>query len=178
MNLRKWGYKFYHEPRWAAFWYLMTGILCALTCLTLSRTGYLPWDDVTALLLGFFVPVLTYGFKELMGWYKYPLRYSQYAISEKYLELSNEYMEQERWKDALHCLELILHDMPDHLRVLYNAALCKEKLGDSDGANACITEYLKTKQDDVEALELQKRVGATAGTRTRVPGLEGLDHNP
>jgi tetratricopeptide (TPR) repeat protein len=178
MSLRKWGYKVYREPRWAVFWYLTTGTLCALTCLALSRTGYLPWDDGTALLLGFFVPIVIYAFKERMGWYEYPLRYSQYAISEKYLELSIEYMEQERWKDALHYLELILHDMPDHLRVLYNATICKEKLGDFEGANDCIIEYLKSKPDDIDALELQKRVGAATGTRTRVPSLEGLDHNP
>ena len=177
MSLRKWGYKFYKEPKWAIFWYLITGTLCALTCLALSRTGYLPWDDVTALLLGFFVPVVTYGFKELMGWYEYPRRYSQYAVSEKYLELSLEYMENERWEDALHYLELILHDMPGHLRVLFNAAVCKERLRDFQGANMHITEYLKEKPDDQEALDLQKRVGAATGTRTRVASLEGSHHN-
>jgi tetratricopeptide (TPR) repeat protein len=178
MNLRKWGYKFTREHKWAVFWYLMTGTLCALTCLGLSRTGYLPWDDMTALLLGFFVPIVTYGFKELMRWYEYPRRYSHYAVSEKYLELSLEYMEKKSWKDALQYLEVILHEMPGHLRVLYNAALCKERIGDLEGANIYITEYLKEKGDDLEALALKERIGAATGTRTRVSSLEGSNHNP
>ncbi len=94
-------------------------------------------------------------------------------MSEKYLELSLEYMEQERWKDALRCLDLILQDMPDHLRALYNAAVCREKLGDYEGANMCITEYLKGKPEDNEALNLKRRIGAATGTRTRVASLEG-----
>jgi len=157
MGLKKWGYKFYREPKWAVFWYLMAGTLCALTCLALSRTGFLPWDDVTALLLGSFVPIVTYSFKELMGWYEYPRRYAQYAVSEKYLELSLEYMEREQWQDALYYLDLILQDIPGHLRALYNAAVCRERLGDYEGANVCITEYLKGKPEDSEALDLQKR---------------------
>ena len=178
MSLRKWGYKFYKEPKWVAFWYLMTGVLCALTCLVLSRTGFLPWDDLTALLLGFFVPIVVYGFKEIMGWYEYPRRYSEYAVTERYLELSLEYMEKERWKAALHNLEIILHEMPGHLRVLYHAAICKEKMGDFEGAGYYVAEYLKAKPDDNDAIELQKRVGAATGTRTRVTSLEGSYHNP
>jgi tetratricopeptide (TPR) repeat protein len=166
MSLRKWGYKFARVRKWAIFWYLMTGTLCALTCLALSRTGFLPWDDVTALLLGFFVPIVTYSFKELMGWYEYPRRYSNYAVSERYLELSFEYMKKEQWQDALHYLELILHAMPDHKRALYNAAICKERLGDSEGAGMYITNYLQGNPDDKEAIEIQKRVGAETISRT------------
>jgi tetratricopeptide (TPR) repeat protein len=178
MNLRKWGYKFARESRWAVFWYLMTGTLCAVTCLGLSRTGYLPWDDMTALLLGFFVPIVTYGFKELMRWYEYPRRYSLYAVSERYLELSLEYMEKKNWKDALQYLEAILQEMPGHLRALYSAAVCKERIGDLEGASTYVTEYLRGKPDDSEALALRRRIGATAGNRTRVASLEGLHHNP
>ena len=177
MDLRKWGHRFYREPKWAVLWYLTTGSLCAFTCLILSRTGFLPWDDGTALLLGFFVPIVTYSFKELMGWYEYPRRYAQYAVSEKYLELSLEYMEQERWEDALQYLDLILQDMSGHLRALYNAAACKERLGDYEGANMCIIEYLKGKPEDDEALDFKKRIGAATGTRTRVASLEGSHHN-
>ena len=163
MSVQKWGYKFSRERKWAVVWYLMTGTLCGLTCLVLSRTGFLPWNDVTAFLLGFFVPIVTYSFKELMGWYEYPRRYSNYAVSERYLELSLEYIDQEHWEDALQYLEKILHAMPDHQRALYNAAICKEKLGDQEGASLYIREYLKGIPNDIEALNLQKRVGATDG---------------
>ncbi|TFG27219.1 tetratricopeptide repeat protein [Candidatus Thorarchaeota archaeon] len=163
LSLRKWGYKFSRERKWAVFWYLMTGTLCGLTCLVLSRTGFLPWDDVAAFLLGFFVPIVTYSFKELMGWYEYPRRYSDYAVSERYLELSLEYIEQERWEDALQYLEKILYAMPDHQRALYYAAMCKEKLGNHEEASQYIKEYLRKRPSDVEALELQKRVGAASG---------------
>ena len=163
MSLQKWGHKFSREGKWAVVWYLITGFLCALTCLVLSRAGFLPWDDVTALLLGFFVPIVTYSFKELMGWYEYPRRYSNYAVSERYLELSLEYIEQERWSDALQYLEKIIHEIPNHQRALYNAAMCKEKLGDNEGARAYIGEYLKGRSNDIMALELQKRVGAATG---------------
>ncbi len=163
MSLRKWGYKFYREPKWAVFWYLLTGTLTALTCLVLSRLGFLPWNDVTALLLGFFVPIVVYGFKEVMRWYEYPLRYSQYAVTERYLELSIEYMEKGRWDEASHNLSLILEEMPGHLRALYYAAICREKLGDNEGAAEYILEYLREKPGDSEALQLQERVGAASG---------------
>lgn len=163
MDAKKWLYKINKEPKWIVTWYLTTGVLCALTCLVLSRTGYLPWDDITALLLGFFVPIVTYSFKEIMRWYEYPRRYSSYAITERHLELALEYIENERWQDALHNLDLILVNMPDHQRGLYYSAVCKEKLGDYMGSNEDITEYLKIKPDDNDALELQKRVGATSG---------------
>ena len=163
MDTKKWLFKINNEPKWIVTWFLTTGILCALTCLALSRTGYLPWDDVTALLLGFFVPTVTYTIKEIMGLYKYPSRYSSYAISERYLELALEYVAEEKWKDALHYLDIVLKAMPDHQRVLYYSAICREKLGDIEGSNENITLYLKGKPDDPEALELQKRVGAASG---------------
>ena len=158
MDTKKWLYKINKEPKWIVTWFLTTGILCALTCLLLSRTGYLPWDDVTALLLGFFVPVVTYTIKELMGLYEYPRRYSTYATSERYLELSLEYMENERWKEALSHLERILKVIPDHQRALFNAAVCRERLGDNDGAYADITSYLRRTPTDSEARDLQRRV--------------------
>ncbi|MFW9927299.1 MAG: tetratricopeptide repeat protein [Candidatus Thorarchaeota archaeon] len=163
MSLRKWGYKFYREPRWAVFWYLMVGVLCALTCLALSRTGFLPWDDVTALLLGFFVPIVVYSFKEIMGWYEYPIRYRTYAVTERNLELAIEYIENERWDEALEQLNLILYQLPDHLRALYYVSVCKEKLGENEQAMKSMTEYLKHKPDDNEAQELRRRVGAASG---------------
>jgi tetratricopeptide (TPR) repeat protein len=158
MDTKKWLYKINKEPKWIITWFLTTGILCALTCLALSRTGYLPWDDVTALLLGFFVPVVTYTIKEMMGLYKYPRRYSLYATSERYLELSLEYMKGERWENALSILELILREIPDHKRALFNAAICREKLGDNEGAHADITAYLMGAPHDLDAIALQKRV--------------------
>lgn len=161
MDTKKWLYKINKEPKWIVTWFLTTGVLCGLTCLILSRTGYLPWDDMTAFLLGFFVPIVTYSFKEIMGWYEYPRRYSSYAISERYLELSIEYIAKEEWQKALHNLNLILQSMPDHQRAQYYAAVCKEQLGDLDGAKENIANYLEMNPADSDAMELQKRVGAT-----------------
>ena len=161
MDTKKWLYKINKEPKWIITWFLTTGFLCALTCLILSRTGYLPWDDITALLLGFFVPVVTYTIKEFMGLYKYPRRYSTYATSERYLELSLEYIENERWKEALSHLELILNAILGHQRALFNAAICREKLGDNEGAYTDITSYLRRNPSDEEARDLQCRVVAT-----------------
>jgi hypothetical protein len=158
MDTKKWLYKINKEPRWIVAWYVTTGVLCGLTCLALSRTGYLPWDDVTAFLLGFFVPIVTYSFKEIMRWYEYPRRYSSYAISERYLELALEQIEREDWMEALKNLNLITRSMPDHIRAQYYSAICQVKLGDFEGANESITLYLKLKPEDTEALELQKRV--------------------
>ena len=163
MDAKKWLYKINKEPKWIVTWYLTTGVLCALTCLILSRAGFLPWDDVTALLLGFFVPVVTYSFKEGMRWYEYPRKYSIYAISERHLELSLEYMKKEKWLDALQNLDLILQSIPGHQRALYYAAVCKENLGDYKGSTETIIEYLKGKPDDSEAHELLKRVDAASG---------------
>jgi len=161
MDTKKWLYKINKEPKWIVTWFLTTGILCALTCLALSRTGYLPWDDITALLLGFFVPVVTYTIKELMGLYEYPRRYSTYATSERYLELSQEYMEKERWDDALVHLNRILDAIPGHQRALFNTAICREKLGDHKGAYTAITSYLSKTPNDMEARDLQARMKAT-----------------
>lgn len=163
MDTKKWLYKINKEPKWIVTWFLTTGILCALTCLALSRTGYLPWDDVTALLLGFFVPIVTYTIKEFMGLYKYPRRYSTYATSERYLELSLEYMENNRWDEALAKLDLILKAIPGHQRALFNAAICRERLGDTQGAYADITTYLKRAPSDIDARNLRKRVESVMG---------------
>jgi hypothetical protein len=162
LDTKKWLYKINKEPKWIIAWYLTTGILCGLTCFGLSRTGYLPWDDVTAFLLGFFVPIVTYSFKEIMGWYEYPRRYSSYAVSERYLELSLEFMKNERWQGALHNLNRITESMPDHMRAQYYSAICKEKMGDYEGANENISIYLRIMSNDNEAIELQKRVSAAS----------------
>ncbi len=159
MDTKKWLYKINKEPKWIVTWFLTAGILCALTCLVLSRTGYLPWDDTTALLLGFFVPVVTYTIKELMGLYEYPRRYSTYAASERYLELSLEYMANDHWDKALTHLERILLVIPGHQRALFNTAICKERLGDYEGSYAAIASYLSITPNDLEARELQTRVG-------------------
>jgi tetratricopeptide (TPR) repeat protein len=145
-------------PKWQVVWYLTNSIFAALTCLALSRLGYLPWGDIEALLLGFFVPLGVYGFKSINGWYRYKGRYSSYAVTEKYYEVARELLEREDWESALRYLEAILRAMPDHLRALYYASVCKEMLGDRKGADDYITEYLKEKPDDSEALQLRDRV--------------------
>jgi tetratricopeptide (TPR) repeat protein len=126
--------------------------------LALARWGFLPWGDLEALLLGFFVPLGVYGFKTINGWYRYKGRYGAYAVTEKYYELALELIEKEDWRDALRYLETILRVMPDHLRALYYTSVCKEKIGDKEGANVHITEYLRANPDDDEALLLQARV--------------------
>ncbi|MDH4213814.1 MAG: hypothetical protein OEV85_07830 [Candidatus Thorarchaeota archaeon] len=158
MNLRELSDAVLIEPKWQAVWYLTNSTFASLTCLALSRWGYLPWDDVTALLLGFFVPLGIYGFKSINGWYRYKIRYGTYAVTEKNLELALELIDKEEWKRALRYLNYILKIMPGHTRALYYSAVCKEKLGDPIGANTSIGEYLKNNPSDMEALALSERV--------------------
>ncbi|MHA2235036.1 MAG: tetratricopeptide repeat protein [Candidatus Thorarchaeota archaeon] len=158
MNLRELADATLSQPKWQAVWYLTNSIFAALTCLALARWGYLPWNDLEAVLLGFFVPLGVYGFKSINGWYRYRGRYGSYAVSERYYELALEYVEREEWEPALRYLEYILKVMPDHLRALYYASVCREKLGDRRGASENIFDYLKEKPDDSEALQLQERV--------------------
>ncbi len=158
MNLRELADATLSQPKWQAVWYLTNSIFAALTCWALSRWGYLPWGDLEAILLGFFVPLGVYGFKTINGWYRYKGRYGAYAVSEKYYELALELVEREDWEESLKYLEAILRAMPDHTRALYYASICKEKLGDNEGASIHITEYLRSKPDDEDALLLQTRV--------------------
>lgn len=158
MKLRELADATLSQPKWQAIWYLTNSTFAALTCLVLSRLGYLPWGDLEALLLGFFVPLVVYGFKTINGWYRYKGRYGVYAVTEKYYELAVEYMEREEWSNALRHLESILRAMPDHLRALYYSSVCEEKIGNKEAAGIHITEYLRVKPDDVEAIQLQKRV--------------------
>jgi tetratricopeptide (TPR) repeat protein len=158
MNLRELSDAVLSEPKWQAIWYLTNSFFAALTCLALSRWGYLPWDDATAVLLGFFVPLGVYGFKSINGWYRYKSRYGMYAVTEKNLELALELIKEEEWKRALIYLDYILKIMPGHTRALYYSAVCKEELGDSANASARIAEYLKINPEDREALALSERV--------------------
>jgi tetratricopeptide (TPR) repeat protein len=158
MNLRELADATLSQPKWQAVWYLTNSILAALTCWALARWGYLPWNDVEALLLGFFVPLGVYGFKSINGWYRYKDRYGAYAVTERYFELALELIEREDWKAALRYLDAILRSIPDHLRAHYYASVCKEKLGDDEGASIHIAEYLRVKPDDEDALQLQTRV--------------------
>ena len=158
MNLRELADATFTQQKWKAVWYLTNSVFAALTCWALSRWGYLSWNDIEAILLGFFVPLGIYGFKTINGWNRYKGRYGTYAVTERYYELALELIEREDWKEALRYLEAILRAMPDHLRALYYVSMCKEQLGDKEGANIHITEYLKVKPDDEEALLIQTRV--------------------
>ncbi len=158
MKLRELADATLSQPKWQAIWYLTNSTIAALTCWALSRLGYLPWGDLEAILLGFFVPLGVYGFKTINGWYRYKGKYGAYAVTERYYELAVELIEREEWREALRYLEVILRAMPDHLRALYYTSLCKEMIGDTEGARVHISEYLKAKPDDDEALQLQARV--------------------
>ena len=158
MNLRELSNAVLSEPKWQAIWYIVNSIACAITCLLLSRYGFLPWDDLTAILLGFFVPLGVYGFKAANGWYRYKQRYGLYAWLDKNLELALDYINQERYDDALKILQLMLRNQPGHIRALYYSALCKEHIGDTAGALSDIEEYLAVKPEDTEALEIRARV--------------------
>jgi tetratricopeptide (TPR) repeat protein len=158
MNLRELADATLSQPKWQTVWYLTNSIFTAFTCWALSRWGYLPWGDLEAILLGFFVPLGVYGFKSVNGWYRYKQRYGTYGVLEKYYELALELIEREKWEEALRYLDAILRAMPGHLRALYYTSVCREKVGDNTGANRHITEYLRAKPEDEEALQLQARV--------------------
>lgn len=59
------------KRKWAVGWVLMNSIVCGLTMIALSRWGPLSFDDTSAFLLGFCVPMVVYTIKEVMGIYKY-----------------------------------------------------------------------------------------------------------
>jgi len=160
MNLRELSDAVLSQPKWQAVWYLTNSSFASLTCLALSRWGYLPWDDVTALLLGFFVPLGIYGFKSINGWYRYKGRYGMYAVTERNLELALELIDKEEWRRTLRYLDYILKIMPGHTRALYYSAVCKEQLEDSIGAFTDIAEYLKRNPSDKEALDLSERLAS------------------
>ncbi len=160
VNLRELTNATLSDPKWQAIWYLTNSVFTALTCLALSRWGYLPWDDVTALLLGFFVPLGVYGFKSINGWYRYQGRYGLYAITERNFEVALELIEKEVWVEALRYLDYILKVMPGHTRSLYYSSVCREQQGDSVGAATSIAEYLKGNPSDEDALALSERVAS------------------
>jgi tetratricopeptide (TPR) repeat protein len=158
MNLRELSNAVLSEPKWQAIWYIVNSIACAITCFLLSRFGFLPWDDLTAVLLGFFVPLGVYGFKAANGWYRYKQHYGLYAWLEKNLELAIDKYQHEDYEQALDILKQILYNQPGHIRALYYSALCKEQIGDAKGALNDIDEYLQAKPDDIQALQIRQRI--------------------
>ncbi|MHA1576381.1 MAG: tetratricopeptide repeat protein [Candidatus Thorarchaeota archaeon] len=146
------------KPRWAAGWLLTNSVLCGLTMIALSRWGPLPFDDTSAFLLGFFVPLVIYGIKEAMGLYKYPTNYANYHFSESMLEDALVHYENEKWSEALVILDHINKFLQGHKRVLYYSARCNEELGDHELASSQYREYLELQPDDSEIRDALSRV--------------------
>ena len=146
------------KPKWIAGWLITNSILCGLTMIALSRWGPLQFDDMSAFLLGTFIPPIIYGIKEAMGLYKYPVNYTRYHISERMLEDALIHYENEKWSESLVILDHINRDLPGHKRVLYYSARCNEELGNHELASAQYKEYLVLQPDDREIRDALTRI--------------------
>lgn len=146
------------KRRWAIGWVITNSILCGLTMIALSRWGPLPFDDTTAFLLGFFVPLVVYTVKEAMGLYKYPVNYANYHFSESMLKDAIVHYENEKWAEALVILDHINKYLSGHKRVLYYSAQCNEELGNHKLASAQYKEYLVLQPDDREIRDALSRI--------------------
>ena len=153
MNLREISIAVLTKPKWMAVWYLTNSTLAGVTLVLLSRWGYVPFDDQTAFLLGFFAPLLIYGTKHLMGLYRYRRRLGTYQESEVFLQKAAGYYGHERYEDALTCIDIVLEYLPGHKRALFYAAKCYENLGRFDDAARRYSEYLILEPSDEEARE-------------------------
>ena len=143
---------------WTVGWLLTNSIVCALTMIALSRWGPLPFDDTTAALLGFFVPLVIYTVKDAMGLYKYPVRYANYHFSEKMLEDAIVHYQNGEWEKALAILDRINRVLSGHKRVLYYSARCNEELGRYELSSSQYREYLALQPDDSEIRDALSRV--------------------
>ena len=146
------------KPRWAAGWLFTNSFLCGLTMIALSRWGPLPFDDTTAFLLGFFVPLVVYTIKEAMGLYRHPVNFANYHFSEKMLEDALVHYENEKWSEALVILDHINGFLQGHKRVLYYSARCNEELGNHKLASSQCREYLELQPDDSEIRDALSRI--------------------
>ncbi len=151
VKLREIAHKVYADRKWAAGWYLTNSTLCGLTLVALARWGYVSFDDITAFLLGFFVPIVVYGIKEGMGLYKYKGRFGLYQESEVLLQRAAGDFGHGKYEDALRKFETVLEHMPGHKRALYYAAISSEKLGRTNQATRYYSEYLMLAPEDQEA---------------------------
>ena len=144
------AHKIYADKKWATGWYLMNSTACGATMIAIARWGYVPFDDLTAFLLGFFVPMVVYLIKEGMGYYKFQGHYVQYQDSEVILHRAAGDFGHGKYEDALSKFQYIIEHMPGHKRALYYAAISAEKLGRSDLAARYYSEYLLLVPEDQE----------------------------
>ena len=146
------------DSKWAIGWLITNGIVCGLTMIVLSRWGPLTFDDTTAFLLGFFVPLVIYSIKEAMGLYKYPVNFANYHFSERMLEEAITHYENKDWSKALIILNEISRVLTGHKRVLYYSARCNEEMGNPELAVAQYREYLDLQSDDREIRDALRRI--------------------
>ncbi len=152
MNLRDLSVAVLTKPKWMALWYLTNSTLAGLTLVFLSRTGYTPFDDTTAFLLGFFVPLGVYGFKHLIGLYRYRRNLGTYQVTEEYLHRVVGLYGHGEYNDAMFLLQYVLEVLPGHKRALYYAGEVSEKLAHWDEASKYYSEYLLLEPDDQEVI--------------------------
>ncbi len=152
MNLRELSIAVLTKPKWMALWYLTNSTLAGFTLVFLSRTGYTPFDDATAFLLGFFVPLGVYGFKHLMGLYRYRRNLGVYQVTEEYLHRVVGLYGHGKYKESMHILQYVLEILPGHKRALYFAGATSEKLEDWNAASRYYSEYLLLEPTDQEVI--------------------------
>ena len=158
MKLREIAEAIGSKRKWAVSWMIMNSVVCGLTMIVLSRWGPLVFDDTSAFLLGFFVPLVVYTVKEAMGLYKYPTNYANYHFSERMLEDAIIHYNNRKWSEALVILDHINRYLSGHKRVLYYSARCNEELGNHELASAQYKEYLVLQPDDREIRDALSRI--------------------
>lgn len=146
------------QPKWAAAWYLVNSTVCGITMMFLARGGYVPFDEMTAFLLGFFVPIGVYGIKETMGLWKYQGRLLLYQQSEVVLHRGVGFFGHGRYEEALEQFAGVLEEMPGHKRAVYYVAMCYERMNLLDEAARYYSEYLLLEPNDIVAKDKLARM--------------------
>lgn len=157
MKLRETATKVLVEPKWKAMWYFTNSLWSGITLYILSSLGYVFWSPLSALLLGFFVPLIVYGTKEGLGLYRYKRNLGEFWYMNQNLKEGMAYFENGFWEEALRCFEKILKVGPDHRRALYYSAICEEKLLNWAKAERLSVKYLEQKPDDEEVRSMMER---------------------
>jgi len=160
LDLREIAHKIGNDRKWATGWYLMNSTCCGLTMIALARWGYVPFDDMTAFLLGFFVPMGIYLIKEGMGLYKYQSRWTLYQNSEVLLQRAGGDFGHGKYEDALTKFQAVLEHIPGHKRALYYAAISAEKLGKKELAGRYYSEYLILVPEDQAARQQMEHLNS------------------
>ncbi|MFX1369541.1 MAG: hypothetical protein ACFFAY_13165 [Promethearchaeota archaeon] len=157
MKLRNAADNVLTDPKWKALWFFTNSLWAGITLYLLASYGYVFWDPILALLVGFFAPLVVYGTKGAMGLYKYRLRLGEFWYMDYQYKEAMRFYNNQDWELAANHFERVLEVGPDHKRALYYAAKCKENLEEWSDVVTLSRRYLKQNPEDEEAAFMLKR---------------------